>query len=540
MPGSPQAPPTKVGRKVVFVLAANVAGAVMGYGALLVIGRAFDPAAYGAFVFASSLGGFYALATTLGLGTAHQRLVARGEPEAAVLGTAAGIRLLLMAGIALVVAAVLAGAAALGHPLLTDATTPTVLGGALAIQVVAMGRQLFAETWGGRQAVARIEMVRLVDAGLMLALLANAGLLLRHLAGAWAPVPKVGAWWAHLLGWSGPPTPEAAALLLVACTLIAKVASTLLAVVWAVRDGVRLGRYDTRIARELWAFGLPLAMAGAIGLVVQYTDVVLLGYFWADRDVGLYGTAQKLSIAAMLAATAASGVLLSRFAQTAASGDRAEEERTFERAEHWILLLVVPVVAALVGLAPQGLHIAVGDRYLGAAGAVRFLGLAALAYAVQVPLSARFMGHGRARVLVVSGAVNAIANAALNLLFIPKALLGWGVAGAGAATFASNLLAYAYLRAQAHRAFGVPWVTASQVRIAVAGTLLGLAWWQAAVHWPATMVRVWGLAAWGAVGVVAYLVLLWALRAFTRDDLRLIHAAAHPAALLRELRGKHD
>lgn len=529
-----------VGRKVVFALAANVAGAILGYGALLVIGRAFDPGAYGSFVFASGLGGLYALATTLGLGTAHQRLVARGEPEARVLGTAARIRFALMAGLGLLVALVLWAAARAGHPLLTDATSPAVLGGALAIQVVAMGRQLFAETWGGRQAVARLELVRVIDAFLLVALLANAGLLLRHLEGRWAPVPGVGAWWASVLGWSGPASPERAALLLVGCTLAAKVLSTLLALAWAARDGLRLGPYDGRLARELWAFGLPLAMAGAIGLIVQYTDVVLLGFFWTAREVGLYGTAQKLSVVAALVATAAGGVLLSRFAQTAAAADRAAEDHTLARSEHWILLAVAPAAAGLVALAPQAIHIAVGDRYLAGAPALRLLALAALAYAVQVPLSARFMGHGRARVLVVSGAVNAVANAALNLLFIPQALLGWGAAGAGAATLASNALAYVVLRRQAHRDFAVPWATASQARVLAAAGAVGLLWWQAAVRWPATLQRVWGLGAWGLAGLAAYLVLLVALRALTKDDVALVRSAAHPAALLRELRGKHD
>lgn len=528
-----------VGRKVAFVLAANVAGAVLGYGALLVIGRAFEPEAYGSFVFATSLAGLYGLATTLGLGTAHQRLVARGVAEDRVLGTAARLRLWMMAGGALAAFAALAVLRLAGRPL-TDATTPLVLGAALAIQVVAMGRQLLAETWGGRQAVGRIEAGRVLDAAIFLATLANAGLLLRHLAGGWSPVPGVGAWWAGVLGWTGPPTAERVALLLAACTMAAKVLSLLASAVWALRDGMHVGPYDRAVARELWAFGLPLALTAAIGLVVQYTDVVLLGFFWTAREVGLYGTAQKLSVLAGLVATAASGVLLSRFAQLSAAADRPAEDRTFARAEHWVLLVVAPMAAGLAALAPQAIHIAVGDKYLPGADALRLLALAALAAAVQVPLVARLMGHGLTRPVVVAGVVNAVANAVLNLVLIPRSLAGLATAGAALATLASHLLAYVVLRRRGRSAFGMSWLPPAALRILAAAAVAGGLVWQAAVRMPQAMDRVWELGAWATLGLALYLAILTALRGVTRDDLAFLRAAAHPVGLWRELRGKQE
>lgn len=528
-----------VGRKVAFVLAANVAGAVLGYGALLVIGRAFEPEAYGSFVFASSLAGLYGLATTLGLGTAHQRLVARGVPEDRVLGTAARLRLAMMAGGAVAVLAALLALQALGRPL-TDATTPAVLAAALAIQVVSMGRQLLAETWGGRQAVARIEAGRVLDAAVFLALLANAGLLLRHLSGGWPPVPGIGAWWAGVLGWDGPPTAERVALLLAACTILAKAASLVASALWALRDGIRVGPYDGAVARELWAFGLPLALTAAIGLIVQYTDVVLLGFFWTAREVGMYGTAQKLGVLAGLVATAAAGVLLSRFAQLSGAGDRAAEDRTFARAEHWMLLVVAPLAAALAALAPQAIHIAVGDRYLGGATALRILALVAFVSAMQTPLVARFMGHGLTRPVVVAGTVNAVANALFNLVLIPRGLLGLATAGAALATLASHVIASAVLRRRGRATFGVAWFPPATLRISAAAGLVGLVAWQAAVRWPHAVDRVWELAGWGVAGLAAYTALLVALRALDRDDLAFVRAAAHPTAIWREWRGRRD
>lgn len=528
----------QVGRKVVFVIGANVAGALFGYGALLMIGRYFAPAAYGSFVFASGIAGLFALATTLGLGTAHQRLVARGMHEPTVVGTAARIRLgLLSAGIVIALAVAWA-LARLRGPVLTDATTPLVLAGALALNIVAMARQFFAETWGGRQQVARVEGSKVIDAALLLFALANAGLMLAFLAGRWSPLPGVGAWWARILGLQGPLTVPEAALLLVGCALLAKVASFLLAALWAMRDGIAFGPYDAAVARDLWAFGLPLALTGAIGLVVQYTDVILLGFFWTSYEVGLYGTAQKLSVLASLSAVAASGVLFSRFSQLSAAGDRHAEERTFRDAERWLLLVVAPVVAGFVALAVPAIHIAVGDAYLPGADALRLLALATLVLALQVPLGARFMGHGQTRVLVQAGVVNAAANLVLNLVFIPQAGLGWGIEGAAFATLLSNLLAYAVLRRRAGRDFGTPWLDGPQWRAFLAAGAVAIAWWQALLRWPAAIDRAWELLAWGLAGALAYVAILALLGGLERRDLDLLRRAAHPRALWQELRGR--
>lgn len=528
----------QVGRKVVFVASANVLGAALGYGALLVIGRSFSPAAYGSFVFASGLTGLFALVTTLGLGTAHQRLVARGLSPAAVMGTALRIRLLLLlVGLAVVAA----GAFLLARwdrPLFTDATTPAVLAGALSIQILAMARLFFAETWGGKQQVARVEGIRVLDAAVFLTLLVNAGLLASHLAGRWTPLPGLGAWWAQQLALTRPLTAAQAALLLVACAGLAKLASFLAAAAMAILDGTHFGRYDRAIARDLWAFGLPVAITGAVTLVVQYTDVILLGYFWSAHEAGLYGTAQKLAVIAGLASAAASGVLLSRFAQLAAAGRAADEEHTFRNAQRWLLGVVALLAAALIGLAQPLLHIAVGDAYLPAARSLQWLALATLAHTIQVPLTARFMGHGNTRVLVQAGVVNAVVNVVLNLVFIPKSGLGWGPAGAAAATLLSNLTAYAVLRLRASQSFGTPSALVDTLRILASAASVALGWSLLQRSWPHLVDRVWELAAWGFTGTMVYLALLTMVGGFGKADVAFLRRSIHPVALWHELRGR--
>lgn len=526
-------------RKAAVVLLASLAGAGLGYLSLLLIGRYVAPAAYGAYIFALSATGLLALLSNLGLGPAHQRHVAQGVPLDRALGVLVRIRLGLGTALLLLFAlGYAAWSAARGRPL-TDATTPALLGLAVALHVISGVRQVLLDTWQGQQRVHRVEAVKTADTLLGVLFLANLALLLAHLQGRWEVVPGVGAAWARLLGLDGPPGPEQAALLVAACFLVPKALTLAGAWAWSWRDRVSLGPWDGALARSYLAFAFPLAASGALVLVVQYTDTLMLGYFWTAREVGLYGSAQRLASFCLLGATAVGAVLFPRFASLHALGDRAAQDLTFDRAERYLLLLTAPVAAAMVALPREGLHIAVGDAYLEAAVPLRLLALWALVTATAMPLGSRFMGEARTRLLVRSAGLNAGLNVLLNLALIPEWGAGMGPEGAALATLVSTSVFYVYLRWEGRRHHGLSWVDRHQVRILAVGALVGLGWW-AAARWagPAAFDRAWELAGWGAAGLAVYAAALAAAGELKARDLAFARRILHPRELLREMRGR--
>ncbi|HJQ93595.1 MAG TPA: hypothetical protein VJ874_04840, partial [Candidatus Thermoplasmatota archaeon] len=319
----------KAGRKATLVLLANLGGAALGYVALLLIGRYFAPAAYGSFLFALSVAGIVSLVSNLGLGVAHQRHVAQGTPVAAGLGVLVRIRAALAAAVLALLGLGYAAYTQLLGKEITDATTPLVLGVALTIQVLSGARQVLLDTWQGLQQVNRVESIRLLDTTLALALLGNAALLLAHLEGRWEVLPGVGAFWADRLGWTAPPTAPAAAALLAGCYLVAKVTTLAVAFAWSLGDRLRIAAWDPALARSYARLALPFALTGTLALVLQYTDTVMLTFFWTPHETGLYGVAQKLSTVCLLAASAVGAMLFPRFARLRALGDRGREARTF-------------------------------------------------------------------------------------------------------------------------------------------------------------------------------------------------------------------
>lgn len=530
---------SSAGRKATLVLLSNLAGAVLGYAGLLLIGRYFAPASYGSYLFALGVTGLFAVVSNLGLGMSHQRHIAQGVDPGRAFGVL--VRLRLMVAVPLLAIAALAYLvwASTHERAVTDATTPTVLALALTVQLVSGARQTLLDTWQGQQRVHRSELVRSLDTVLAVAFLGNAALMVAHLQGRWEVIPGIGAFWADRLSLEAPPSVAEGALILAGAYLLAKAVSFAVALAWWATDRVQAGGWDRDLARSYVRFALPVALAGVLALILQYTDTVMLGFFWTAREVGLYGAAQKVSALVLIGATAVGTVLFPRFAQLHASGDTALGATTFRRAERYLLLLVTPVAAAMVALPREGLHVAVGDAYLDAALPLRLLAVWALMAAAEMPMSARFMGEGRLAILARAGALNVLLNIALNLAFIPKQGLGLGPTGAAIATVASTSLSYAYLRWTSHRAYGIPWASADQLRIGASGVVAAAFW--LLVRWrlgPAWFDRVWELGCWGVAGVAVYGVALALLGGLRARDLRFLGHIGHPGRLLAELRGR--
>jgi O-antigen/teichoic acid export membrane protein len=520
-------------------MASQVVGGALGYLSILVIGRYFEPASYGAFLFAMGALGLLGLLTNAGFNQAHVHFVARGVDPARALGVYLPIRLALMA--AMVVVAGLGYAVWFGllGKSIADATTVPILLAVLALQLVVAARQLASDTWLGREQVNRTELIKTLDTVLALAFLTALGLAIAGSQGRWTPVGGVAPWLARVLGMESPWSPTQAGLALALAYVVAKLASLLPTAWWWLRDRVRPGAWDAALARQYLAYALPVALAGALAALLSYTDVVMLGYLKTAQEVGQYGMAQKLGSFSLVVAAAVSIPLLPRFSSLLHSGQEAEARTTLERSERYLLLVAVPAGAALAALAGPILHVAVGDRFLGATDSLRLLGVWSVLVAAMTPAGTKVMGLGRSSPLLVCSLISAGLNVPLNLWFIPDWGLGLGAAGAALATLLSTLVAFAYLRVVLRRKFGTPLWDPVLARMAVAGTGAGLLWW-GALRWagPAAFDRFWKLGLWGVAGTAVFALLAAGLGMLRRDDVQAFRRLASPRGLWRELSGR--
>lgn len=528
-----------VGRKASLVMASQVVGGVLGYLSILVIGRYFEPASYGAFLFASGALGLVGLLSTAGFNQAHVHFIARGTDPAQALGVYVRIRLALMAAMVAV--------AGLGYAVwawgfersIADATTVPILAGVLALQLLVALRQTASDTWLGREQVNRTELIKAFDTILILALLTALGLAIAGSQGRWTPTGDLAPWLADLFGIEEPWSAAQAGLALTLAYVAAKAASLLPTAWWWLRDRLRPAGWDAALARQYVAYAMPVAVSGALASLLSYTDIVMLGYLETAQEVGQYGMAQKLGSAALVVVTAVSIPLLPRFSALLHSGREEEARLTLQRSERFLLLIAVPAGAALATLAGPILHVAVGDRFLGATDPLRLLALWSIVVAAMTPAGAKVMGAGRSGPLLVASLISAGLNVPLNLWFIPDGGLGMGATGAALATLLSTCVAFAYLRVILRRAFRIPLWDPVLVRLALAGAGAALFWW-GALQWAgaAAFDRFWKLGLWGLAGLAVFALLAASLGMLRRKDVRALLRFASPRGLWRELRGR--
>ncbi|WP_339575728.1 MATE family efflux transporter [Pseudokineococcus basanitobsidens] len=184
-----------------------------------------------------------------------------------------------------------------------------------------------------------------------------------------------------------------------------------------------------------WRFTGPRGLAALSQMVLQRSDIVLLGVLAGPVPAAVYTASTRFLVFGQLGAGAISTTMQPRIAALLAAGDVPSAQRVYRVATTWLVLMAWPLYLLAAVLAPEMLLL-FGQDYQGGVGVVVLLSLTMLVAtgcgAVDVVLtmagrSAWTMGNALAAVAV---------NVALNLLLIPRL----GVFGAAMAWSAAILL----------------------------------------------------------------------------------------------------
>lgn len=213
--------------------------------------------------------------------------------------------------------------------------------------------------------------------------------------------------------------------------------AALIAAIVMLIDFLRLGgapiiRIDWARWRTILAASAPIAVTGIVAAVYYSIDIVMLGFFRPQAEVGLYVAAGKILMVGMTAATILGAVffpVLSRLMTDHAARRKAS-------ACHAEVMIFFGGLTALGGylLAPEILNIVFGASYAGADLALRVL-MANLVVAhivaiYQVQLLAWDMQKQQMKIVIAG----AILNVGLNFWLIPE----FGMEAAASTTLASS------------------------------------------------------------------------------------------------------
>jgi O-antigen/teichoic acid export membrane protein len=198
--------------------------------------------------------------------------------------------------------------------------------------------------------------------------------------------------------------------------------------------------------REIYGFALPLLAVDLMFVVMNGSNVVMLGYFGDATEVADYRVVQPAAHLNLLVMTSFTLLFTPMAARLFARDDRAGIQELYWRTAIWIAVFSFPVFAATFALSHTLTVAMFGERY---ADSAPILALLSLGYYFSAALG--FNGltlrvYGLVRYSVVIAVLAAIANVALNLVLIPR----YGALGAGIGTCLTlvvhNLLKQAGLR----------------------------------------------------------------------------------------------
>ena len=196
-------------------------------------------------------------------------------------------------------------------------------------------------------------------------------------------------------------------------------------------------RFELRLFRSLLGFGGWVAVTGAIGSVLLYTDTLFIGALDSVAAVGYYSFALRVTSYMLFIPTALGSTLLPAFSSLQGLNDPSRTLRLFLKSYKYVFLVTTPTLLALIVFARNIFTIWVGSGF--AAQATLPFQILALGTMVSLfgPIANALLS-GRGRPDIISKIY--MFHLPVNTLVVWYCVTHWGIVGAAiSATIRSAL-----------------------------------------------------------------------------------------------------
>lgn len=194
-------------------------------------------------------------------------------------------------------------------------------------------------------------------------------------------------------------------------------------------DAVSAGK-PVFVGNEIYSFSLQASSAGIFAVFLIWLDRLIVGYFRAAAEAGMYHAASQLSVAIAMTLSGFGAMFGPMIADFAHKGEMAHVEELFRVSTKWSLYLALPPALVACFVPRQVMTVLFGASYAGGWSALLILIVGQLINAGTGTLGAVLVmsGHQRAW-LVASGSMMAL-GVAITCALTPV----WGLAGAALGT----------------------------------------------------------------------------------------------------------
>lgn len=191
-------------------------------------------------------------------------------------------------------------------------------------------------------------------------------------------------------------------------------------------NGVALG--------ALLAVSLPMFFSNSMGMIISWSDVLMLGRFVSESEVGIYSICLKLAFGVSIVLNAVNSFSTPRFAELHAGGHTVEMASAMQQTTKLLFFTTFPLLIGIVALGKPLLGL-FGLEFQAGYQALLILVLGQFFSALSGPIANLMQMSGLERAFLVIVGVLAVLNIGLNLLLIPRyGILGAAVSSAIALT----------------------------------------------------------------------------------------------------------
>lgn len=272
-------------------------------------------------------------------------------------------------------------------------------------------------------------------------------------------------------------------------------------------------RLDTANARDLLLYGFPVILTTVGGIVLTYTDTVLLTVFSTLEEVGIYQAALPTANILLFLVGVISAVLFPVVAEMWERKQKPLIAAAVQEIYKYSFILLLPLILGIISFPDIVLNLLFGPAYVAGAPVLSVLVLAAMFLVLNGVHAATLSGMGMPANNTKAVGAGAVLNLLLNLILIPR----YGGLGAAVSTLVAAITIFVISEYYVRRELVVRLPLLSWAKTAVAGAGFLLVVW-AARYLPVHMML--RIAIGLLLGIVAYAIILFSLRAVHPQEIR--------------------
>jgi len=214
-------------------------------------------------------------------------------------------------------------------------------------------------------------------------------------------------------------------------------------------------------------FSLPLLFQSTLGMIMNWTDTLMIGYFLTPSDVGLYSGVLPLAKLMINFLVAMNFIYFPLISQLYAKNQINEMGKIYAIITKWLMSASLPIFLVLFFFPNAVLRLLYGNAYVPAAYALQVLALGFFTHITFGPNGMTLIATGDVRYLTVASSIASIVNFVLNLILIPL----FGINGAAIASALTYVTVNILISLKLYKNYGIHPFTRNYIKPAITSSV---------------------------------------------------------------------